>query len=152
MLALLFLLVFIGIAIAYLLTLSKALEAVRPQNRATEPSSVWLMLIPIFNLVWPFILYKKIATSLTAEYRSRGMSENADSTYVIGVIANCCMIISTILNISSNVSGTQQSMLASFFSLPGLIFWIIYWVQINNHKNRVKNLPGEQGKSQIFHS
>ena len=54
--------------------------------------------------------------------------------------------------IVSRTDENQQSMLASFFSLPGLIFWIIYWVQINNHKNRVKNLPGEQGKSQIFDS
>ena len=42
--------------IFYLLTLQKALSRCSPGCRAMNPGMVWLMLIPLFHIVWQFFV------------------------------------------------------------------------------------------------
>ena len=58
-------------AIFYLLTLQKALERCSSESRTTTPSSVWLMLIPLFNIVWQFILVSRVSESLYNEFKKK---------------------------------------------------------------------------------
>lgn len=39
------------VAIFYLLTLMRALQKCSPQSRTMQPGMVWLLLIPLFNLI-----------------------------------------------------------------------------------------------------
>lgn len=126
--------------IFFLLTLQNTLKAVSPQNREMPPGQVWLQLIPVFHYVWQFINVNNIAKSLEKEYRSRGIQTEPKPTYNIGLaycILVCCSIIPGI-----NI----------FTGLAAFICWIIYWVQVNNHKNKLAQLPNtaQDENSAIF--
>jgi hypothetical protein len=73
------------ILIFYLLTLSKALSRCRPRNRTMEPGQVWLMLIPLFNIVWQFFIVNRVPQSIAREYRSRGWRAKGDFGKSIGM-------------------------------------------------------------------
>jgi hypothetical protein len=65
-------------AIFYCLTLQKALNRCAPENRAMAPGMVWLMFIPLFNLVWQFFVVINMAKSLGAEFQKRGIAEEPE--------------------------------------------------------------------------
>jgi hypothetical protein len=105
-------------AIFYLLTLQKALNRCSPENRAMAPGMVWLMLVPLLNLVWHFFVVINVAKSLGAEFQKRGMTEEPRPGQTIGMvmcILACCGII---------------PLLGVLCSLGALVCWIIYWIKI----------------------
>jgi len=112
-------------AIFYLLTLQKALNRCSPENRAMNPGMVWLMFIPLFNLVWHFFIVLNMAKSLGAEFQKRGMAEEPKPGQTIGLVMcvlACCGIIPVL------------GMLAS---LAGLVCWILYWVKIAGYSSKL---------------
>jgi len=105
-------------AIFYLLTMQKALNRCAPESRAMQPGMVWLMLIPLFNLVWHFFVVLNMAKSLEAEFGRRGLSIEPEPGKTLGLtmcILTCCGII---------------PFLGILCSLGAFICWIIYWVKI----------------------
>jgi hypothetical protein len=125
--------VIIGIAIGliplifYLLTLQKTLNEVSPQNQKLPPGQVWLILIPLFGLVWSFIVVNRIADSLKAEFAMRGIQVDEDRPgYSIGLtycILYCCSVV---------------PFLGGLAALGGLVCWIIYWVKIAGYKTKLQ--------------
>ncbi len=118
--------------IFYLLTLQNTLKEVSPENQKMPPSNVWLMLIPLFGLVWSFIMVNRIADSLAAEFAKRNIPlEEQRPGYSIGLtfsILFCCGII---------------PVLGGLASLAGLVCWIIYWVKIAGYKTKLQQtVPG----------
>jgi hypothetical protein len=85
----LFMLALIGgvilLLVLYLLNLQRLLKEISTTNRLVAPGNVWLMFIPLFNLIYPFILYPRICDSVRNEYQSRGMSEADDFGRAIGI-------------------------------------------------------------------
>jgi hypothetical protein len=118
--ALVFLVIMLIPAIFYCLTLQKALNRVSPENRAMAPGMVWLLFIPLFNLVWHFIVVLNMAKSLGAEFKKRNLAVASDPGKGIGLtycILLCCSLLPIpVINI--------------LVSLGALVCWIIYWVQI----------------------
>ena len=112
--------------IFFLLTLQNTLNAISFENRKMEPGLVWLSLIPLFGLVWQFIIVDRMAGSLQAEFAKREMAtEEARPGNSIGLvycILFCCSLIPFVGYITS---------------IAGLICWIIYWIKINDYKNRL---------------
>jgi hypothetical protein len=121
--------------IFYLLTLQNTLSKVSPSNRKMVPGQVWLSLIPLFGMVWQFIVVTRMADSLQAEFRERGITVPEEKPgYSLGIaycVLYCCSII---------------PILGGLASLGGLVVWIIYWVKINEYKN----LIGSRNDSQIL--
>lgn len=109
--------------IFYLITLKKTIKEVSVENRKINPNHVWLVLIPLFGLIWQFIMVKGVALSLKAEYKKRNISiiENKPG-YTIGM-AYCILFCCSIIPILGVLSG-----------IGGLVCWIIYWVKIYNYK------------------
>jgi hypothetical protein len=125
--------IIVGLAIGlipiifYLLTLQKTLNEVSPHNQKLPPGQVWLILIPLFGLVWSFIVVNRIADSLKAEFAERGVEvAEVRPGYNIGLaycILYCCSIV---------------PLLGVFAGLGGLICWIIYWVKIAGYKTQLQ--------------
>lgn len=123
-------LIFIGImlvpAVFYLLTLSKALSKCAPTSRTMEPGMVWLMFIPLFNLVWQFLVVQALAKSLGNEFRARGITnvepEPGNSIGLAMCICGCCAII---------------PLLGILAALVQLVLWIVYWVKISEYSRRL---------------
>jgi len=127
------------IGVFYCLTLQNALKAVSPVNRKMEPGQVWLLLIPFFGLIWHFFVVSRVSESIGDEYKSRGVPEDPKPAYGLGLafcITSCC---------------TWIPVLGGIASIGGLICFIIYWVKINDHKNKLMQLPpAGSGESTIF--
>ena len=111
--------------IFYLLTLQKALNRCSPENRAMQPGMVWLMLIPLFNLIWHFLVVINLAKSLGAELQKRGIAEEPEPGKTIGLamcILGACGLI---------------PLLGGLCSLGSLVCWIVYWVKIAGFSNKL---------------
>jgi hypothetical protein len=108
--------------IFYLITLQNTLYEVSIENRKLPAGQVWLILIPVFGLVWQFIVVNAIADSLKAEFLKRSIKTDEDRPGIqIGLaycILQCCSIV---------------PFLGILASLAGLICWIIYWVKIHGY-------------------
>ena len=110
--------------IFFLLTLQRTLDAISIENRKMPPLNVWLMLIPLFNIVWQFIVVMKIADSIADEcIRLNIPVKETRPTYNTGLTWNICSVCSFI----------------PLVPLVSLIFWIMYWVKVNEYKNLIIN-------------
>lgn len=122
---LIYLIIIIGallLAIYYYKTFIDAMSHVRPQNRLTGVANVLFMWIPLFNLVYGFIIYPKICDSIRNEYRSHGMPEDGDFGKGLA-IAMCALAFGAFIPFVNFLTP-----LASF------IIWIVFWVKINGYK------------------
>lgn len=114
-------------AVFFLLTLQNTLKEVSIENRKMEPGMVWLMFIPLFGMVWQFIIVNRLADSLRDEFAKKNIKVmEARPGFAIGLtycILFCCSII---------------PYLGLLTSIAGLVFWIIYWVKINGYREKLK--------------
>jgi MFS family permease len=122
----------IGVAvyIVFLLTLQSTLERCAPQNRTVSPGQVWLSLIPLFNIVWQFILVSRIAESLRREFAARQATQFATGEdYGKGLgTAMCALSLSSIIPFVGILTG-----------LAGTICWIVYWVRISGYSRALES-------------
>ncbi|MNE64800.1 hypothetical protein D3C87_24890 [compost metagenome] len=123
--ALIVLAVAIFIAVLYLLNLQNLLKEISPSNREVEPSNVWLMFIPLFNMIYPFILYPKISDSVKKEYAERGIAKGGDFGRSIGITM-------PILGLCGWIP-----FLGGLAGLANLILFIIFWVKMAEYKNEL---------------
>jgi len=115
----------IVVAVLYLLNLQNLLKRISVENRVVEPGNVWLMLIPIFNLVYAFILYPKISESIKNEFLKRGLSDSGDYGKSLGTamaVLGLCGFI---------------PILGGLASIANLVIWIIYWVKMSEYKSKL---------------
>lgn len=115
----LFLFVFLGIGLGYILTLTSALNKCSVASRTLQPGTVWLLLIPFFNLIWNFFVVIGMANTLGNEFRARGVvqidPEPGKSLGLAMCICGACSII---------------PLLGLLIAPVYLVLWIIYWVKI----------------------
>jgi hypothetical protein len=104
--------------IFYILTLSHALNKCSPASRTMQPGSLWLLLIPLFNLVWHFLVVSAMAQSLGNEFRTRGIVAEPEPGKSPGMAMCICGVCGLI------------PILGILASLAGLVLWIMYWVKI----------------------
>src|SRR5262245_60740710 len=66
-LQIIFLIAFIIPVIFFILTQQRTLELIRPENRRMSPGQVWLQFIPLFGIVWQFLVISRISDSIRSE-------------------------------------------------------------------------------------
>jgi hypothetical protein len=113
----------------YLLTLQTALSRCSPESRALSPSLVWLGLIPLFNLIWSFVLVICIAKSLGNEFRRRGVVESPNPGLALGLAMAICGISYVIPSVGT------------WTTVAGYVLWIVYWVTIARCSSRIAAGP-----------
>ena len=114
-----FLLLFLIPVIFYLLTLQNALSKCPPVSRTMDPAMVWLLLIPLFHLIWHFFVVMALAKSIGNEYRRRGIPcPDPLPGQSIGMAMCICGCFS-IIPIINFIAGPVE-----------LVLWIMYWVKI----------------------
>ena len=111
--------------IFYLLTVQKALTRCSPESRAMSPGLVWLMLIPLFNLVWHFFLVLNTAKSLGAEFKKRGIAGPESPGKGIGLAMAILPLVSWV------------PIVGAFAGIGYLVCWIIYWVKIAGFSKQI---------------
>ena len=110
----------------YLRTLQTTLEKVRSSNRAMSPANVWLLMIPLFSIIYQFIVVGKVSDSLRAEFADRQITlEENRPAYKLGLVV--CIL----------VCATAQPFLKPLFCVAAIICFIIYWVKIVQYKRMI---------------
>lgn len=117
--------------IFYLLTLQNTFKAISDENRKMQPGEVWLSLIPIFGYIWQFFIVTKMADSLSAELKTKGIEHSEERpAYNIGLIYCILMVAASPLAIIIGFLG-------SILSIAGVVFWILYWVKIEEYRKKL---------------
>lgn len=116
---------FIGglfVMILWLLHMSKALDNVSQDFRTMQPGAVWLTMIPLFGLVWQYMVVNAVAHGLVKEFNSRGLitSEAKPGSGIgqTGCILICCSIIPIV---------------GYGFGIIGLIFIVFHLMRIREY-------------------
>jgi hypothetical protein len=133
--------------ILFLLNLHWTLAAVKERNRELSPGLVWLMLIPLFHIVWAPIMVTKVANSLRNEFDDRGwplaiegFARTAGMVWAWGWVLNG--FLSVVRNIARAADVRPVSAMFSAVSCPLLIgilvCGIIFWVQTYQYRNRLQ--------------
>ncbi len=93
-------LLFVGIVLATMLAINvfvcwllyRANEALPVQHRKTESWQAFLLLIPLFNLVWNFILFARISGGMQSYFQSKNDTSVGDCGANLGLwCAVCCI-------------------------------------------------------------
>lgn len=128
-------------AIFFLITLQNTLKVIEPENRTMQPGKVWLLLIPLFNYVWMFLVVKAIADGLKNQFETYGVYGHEKPTYTVGIalcISSACGLI---------------PMLGTILSIPVTVLWINYWIKVNRKRKELqvlKNTIGNADENSIF--
>jgi hypothetical protein len=133
---LLFMGIFLIPYIFFIRTQYTTLLAIQPENRLMNPFEVWLQLIPVFGLIWQFVVVARVADSIQKQYQSQkevsflGMGngelqEKIDErvTYTTG-LSYCVVLVLAFIPFIGFVIG-----------IPMLILWITYWRQLIKHRD-----------------
>lgn len=128
---------FLGFSLALLLprifflaTMQKALGRCPYGRRTISPGLVWLSLIPVFNLVWDFVVVGSTSSSVGNELRRRGIPPDAADTGLGPGLVFCLLVFFMwipIVNI--------------FVGLGIVICFIIYWVKIAQASRLLSSTP-----------
>jgi hypothetical protein len=113
-------------ALFYISTLSKALQRCAPSRRAMPPGQAWFLLIPLFNMVFHFIIVSRIADSLRNEFTFRQLPLSEREPGKNLGITFC------ILNLTAWIP-----LLGILTGLAGFVCWIVYWVRIADYSRRI---------------
>lgn len=128
----------------YYKTMIEVMSLVRQKNRKTEIGNVLFTIIPLFNLVYGFIVYPKICESIGEEFKQLGLPEDKDFGKNL-VIAMQALMVSTMIPILNFI-----------VAIPLLILFILFWVKMDGYKKRLdmynKNGFGEDTSSSITSS
>lgn len=73
-----------------------AQKAVPPQHRKIDPNMIWLMLIPLFNLVWNFFVFQRVPESYQSYFASIGRPEVGEKEKKLGLWLAICAACSII--------------------------------------------------------
>jgi hypothetical protein len=113
--------------IIYLAALQKALRRCAPESRTMPPGQVWLMLIPLFNVVWQFIIVSRMASSLRNEFLRRQLPlADPEPGKTLG-IAMCVLVATSWIPILGMLTGPAS-----------LVCWILYWVKIAGYSRQIE--------------
>jgi hypothetical protein len=118
--------VVIAIQVVICFLLFTLLKAVPQQFRSMEPGMVWLILIPLFNIVWIFFVYIGISKSYQNYFRSLGRYDVGDCGESLGLwycICTCLSIIPCVGPIAGVI---------------GFVLMIIYFVRLFGLKGQIQ--------------
>ena len=113
--ALVVLAVVIVVGILYIRSIQLTLAAVDERHREIAPGYAWLLLIPLFNLVWMFILVSRIRRSFENLGRAGLLRRPTNASSDVGLALAICSVLSII------------PYLGAIAGLVGFVLWIIYW-------------------------
>jgi hypothetical protein len=115
-----------------LMALHRLLARCAPIHRTMSPRSVWLNLIPVFNLFWSIQTVRRVAATLRAEYADRRLQPRGDLAEKTGYAAIGLCIGSLALIGLSPESDANAAILEMAMIFASFVAYIIYLTRIND--------------------
>ncbi len=113
--------------IFYIRAISKTIKAIDPEYRTQSPGMAWLLLIPVFNVIWFFFLLKSIKTGFLRMYENKKISQPIVTGYTYGIAMGCCWAAIFIPK------------LIFIALIPLFVFSIFHWTKLNNARKRISD-------------
>lgn len=110
----------------YANTIRQTLLRIAQENRFMKPNMAWLVVIPFFNLIWNFQIASRMSDSLTNEFFDRKIAEEQNPGKRIGQFFAWTSLLSAV---------PFPPFIIITLSMLSLMYFISYWVKINNFKN-----------------
>lgn len=121
----------INIVICYLV--SDCYRRLPPQFRQMEPKMVWLLLIPLFNLFWNFMVFPKLSASYQQYFHSIGRTDVGDC-YANMALALCICAACSVI-----------PCVGMFAGIAALVVLILYLIKIHELKKQIPTTPAAPG-------
>ena len=117
----------VGLAIAILLLslVFICFTRIPARHRQMEPWQVWLLLIPLFNIVWNFFVYPRLAKSFQSYFAEQGRTDVGDCGEQIGLWYAICTAL-CIIPCVNYIAGPAA-----------LILWIIFLVKAMSLRGQI---------------
>ena len=124
----------VGLAISALVCflIYNAQNALPPQFQRIPAAHVWLLMIPLFNLVWNFFVFPRVSDSYRDYFNSVGRPDVGDAGRGMGMAYAICGAVSIV------------PCVGIFAGLAALVLLIIYLVKIYGLKAQIAG-PGVGG-------
>jgi cobalamin synthase len=121
---------FIGLIVSLIvcLLLYQALSRLPERYRQMQPGLVWLLMIPVFNLVWNFFVFLWTSQSYKAYFEDQRQNVG-DAGWTLGLVYSILVVV------------TPIPCLGAVAGIAALVLLIIYLVKINDLKNRIPQQP-----------
>ena len=119
----------------FCIDLHKALAQVEPVNRSLNGNLIWLLLVPVVNIVLNFFVVNGMAKSLKLELLSRDYEVDENPGFWPGMVY---AIMSMLIYMPMPMT------LLFLLSFTGLIFFIRYWMKINWYRKVLENNLSDQ--------
>jgi hypothetical protein len=123
--------VVLGIGAIFCYFISSALAAVPAEHRQNiTPGQVWLLLIPLFNLFWNFIVFQRVPDAFASYFEATGRPQPGDYGRQLGLVYSilvCCTFVPC---------------LGLFSGLAALILLIILCVKFSEYKSLIRRGGG----------
>lgn len=128
----------IAVGVFFLLNLQGALSQCAPESRRMPPGQVWLILIPLFGIVWMFVVVSRIADSLAAEFKRRQLPLDSERPgYAVGLVMSIAGCGGIIRNIGKYWQIQELYWMGIVIAFVMIVLMIVYWVQIDGYKKRL---------------
>jgi len=143
---LIILLVIVGgilLAVFFNLTLQRSMAAVSKPNQSIEPGLIWLNFIPIpiLNTVWTMVFGIMTCKAMNKDAGKKIAPINLAIVYPsLSLLISVLSFSSSFVFRSSRDLGEAVSLGVGLLSITTIILWIIFWVQINVAKNKLKTM------------
>ncbi|HUT91670.1 MAG TPA: hypothetical protein VMY37_19380 [Thermoguttaceae bacterium] len=127
--------ILIGVAIAAVVAylLYSCFQRIPAQHRQMEPWQAWLLLIPIFNVVWMFFVFPKLTKSYQGYFGEQGRTDVGDCGEKIGFACAVCYAVSLV----GGFVPCLGMIVGPIAALAGLILLIVFLVKALTLKGQI---------------
>jgi hypothetical protein len=135
--------------VLYLWFLDDTLRKRSAHSLTLAPSLVWLMIIPVFGVIWQFFVVRAVSQTFDGDYRSRGLSPGSHGLRSLGIakavvdavafpliVMACALFFPTDPEAGIPIAPILDylylfSFLASIpLSITGIALWIVYFSRV----------------------
>ncbi|WP_028295396.1 hypothetical protein [Olivibacter sitiensis] len=114
-----------AVYVAYVVSVRSTIKLIAPENRFIQPNHAFLLLLPIFNVYWQFVVANRLSDSLTNEFYDRKIAEEENPGRSTGrVFAVLSLLVSLPIPSVSMV-----------FALAYMTYFVLYWTKVIHFKH-----------------
>lgn len=125
-LVLVFIAVFAGLPLIFFcISLSKTLGAVDPGLREQAPGSAWLLIIPLFNTIWVFLMVIAVHKGFVRMTAAGRLAAPSDGAYKLGIAMAVLWALCLVPYLNFGVM------------LPAVVVFILYWMKLGELRRLV---------------
>lgn len=117
----------IGLAIQAVICwfMASAIGRVPPEYREIEPGGVWLLMIPLFSIIWLFFVVQRIPRSFQNYFEARERYDYGDCGAQLGLWYAICAV------------GTLIPYLGTCVGVAAFVLMIMFLVKLSELKNQI---------------